>query len=93
MSTTLHFNFDSYNDFDKFLNKHSDVINMMSGDRETDMTQQLRQSVSVKEQLPEFFKFQDNQLGAMVQRDAQGMKKLMDDNRVTVEKEGGEGGD
>lgn len=88
MTTTLYLEFDSYDDFDAFLDEHADVVNLMSGPRETDMTRQLRQSVAVKKQLPEFFRFTSEQMGAMVKHDAQGMQELMKDDRVRVEKDG-----
>ena len=92
MTTRFNFNFDGYDDFDSFLEKHSDLINKMGNSEvnDEDLTDQMRMSVQANEQLPEFFEFTDQQLGAMYKRDAKGMKALMEDDRVSVEKNVGE---
>lgn len=86
MTTRLDFDFDGYDDFDSFLDKHSDVINMMGTDDAmgTELTEQMRNSVKANQQLPEYFEFTGQQMAAMTQRDAKGMKELMNDKRVTV---------
>lgn len=86
MTKRLDFDFDSYDDFDSFLDKHEDVINAMGRDdvNEEDLTDQMRMSVKANEQLPEYFEFTPQQLKMMYQRDPRGMKKLMDDGRVTT---------
>lgn len=93
MTTKFDFDFDGYDDFDDWLEKHSEVINKMGASdvNNENLTKQMRMSVQANEQLPQFFEFTDNQLGTMYQRDAKGMKKLMEDNRVTVVKQGEEG--
>lgn len=93
MTTRFNFNFSGYDDFDEFLNKHEELINKMGADDDTDLTQQMRMSVQANEQLPEFFEFTDTQLGAMYKADAQGMKKLMEDERVNVIKNADQDGD
>lgn len=86
MTVRFDFNFDGYGDFDDFLDKHEEVINMMGSDAVTGGTlvEQMRKSVQANEQLPEYFEFTDTQYAAMVRRNGGGMTKLSKDSRVSV---------
>lgn len=85
MKVEYKFDFDGYDDFDKFLEKHSEVINAMDNS-DRDLTQQMRYSVQANNQLPEHFIFNGKQYLYMMKKHKTGMQQLEQDNRVTVEK-------
>ena len=92
MEVEYRFNFEDYDDFDKFLDKHSDVINAMDNS-DRDLTQQIRYSVQVNKQFPEHFTFTGKQYLYMLRNNKEGIQALENDNRVTVNKQMDEGGE
>lgn len=72
--------FDGYEDFEKFLDEHEDIIQHFD---DGDFIRSLKEHVQWGNQLPEFFEFTPQQYGALAQIDAQALKKLQEDSRVS----------
>lgn len=77
--------FDDFDDFDQFMEKHESTINMM-GEGQNPLATNIRQQVQMNEQLPEFFKFTDDQMRWMKANNKIGIKRLMTDSRVTIKR-------
>lgn len=85
MTVKFEFSFDGYQDFLNFIDKHESTINKMNEGPDK-LTDQIKRQVEWNQQLPEHFTFTDTQYAHMVRRDKEGMQKLTEDNRVTVDK-------
>lgn len=79
------FTFEDYNDFESFIRKHEEAINLM-GQGEDNLTDQIRRQVQFNKQLPEHFEFTNNQYLQMMREDRSGMEAMEEDSRVTVNK-------
>lgn len=86
MKVEYKFNFENFHDFAKFIDKHKELIDLMGGNGEDPLSEQIKRQVVNNEQLPEHFTFDGNQYYQMVKADREGMKKMEEDNRVTVNK-------
>lgn len=85
MQVEYQFNFDNYQDFVSFLNKHEETINMM-GQGEDRLTDQIQRQVQNNQQLPDDFTFTAQQYVSMMKMDKEGMENMESDDRVTVNK-------
>lgn len=86
MKVEYKLNSEDFHDFATFIDKHKELIDLMGGNGEDKLSDQIKRQVINNEQLPEHFMFTEKQYIQMVKADGEGMKKMKEDNRVTVNK-------
>lgn len=88
MAITFDFEFDDFEDFQSFMEKHEQTIDAM-GQGQDKLSDQIIRQVVNNQQLPEDFTFTDEQYKYMIRRYHSGMQKMVNDNRVNVHRNRG----